>query len=46
MYFHFNQHKTSEQFWGESAWPTVVLKLRNTLIIHSSVACDHISFSK
>ena len=36
----------SAQFWGESAWPAVVLKVWDTLIIHSSVACDHTGFSK
>ena len=36
----------SAQFLGESLWPAVVLKVWDTLNIHSSVACDHTGFSK
>ena len=36
----------SAQFWGESALPANVLKVWDTLIVHSSVTCDHTSFSK
>ena len=36
----------SAQFWGESTWPAVVLKVWDTLIIHTSVACDHTGFFK
>ena len=36
----------SAQFWGESAWPAVVLKVWDTLIIHTSVACNHTRFFK
>ena len=36
----------SAQFWGESLWPAVVLKVWDTLNIHSSVACDHAGSSK
>ena len=38
--------KPSAQFWGESLWPAVVLKVWDTLNIHSSVACDHTGSSK
>ena len=37
---------SSAQFLGESLWPAVVLKVWDTLNIHSSVACDHTGFSK
>ena len=36
---------TSAQFWGESAWPIVVLEVRDTLAFHPCVAGGHAAFS-
>ena len=48
----FNEHMDSNttqcyisaQFLGETVWPAVVLRVWDTLIIHTSVACNHTSY--
>ena len=36
--------RNSAQFWGESAWPIVVLEVQDTLTFHPCVAVGHAGF--
>ena len=37
--------KISAQFWGESAWPNVVIEVQGSLAFHPSMAGGHAGFS-